>query len=100
MASIPRELMDEFYQLHKAAMKNRDFERANAFSSAEDTVNSWLHGRSPATVLSLCKNTFVSLSEDARMPENVRSAYTEAVAVTEAVAAKHGLELVTDPSTA
>jgi hypothetical protein len=97
MASIPKLLMDEFYSMNRDALKEEQYDRAQAFSSAENAVNNVMHGLQPALVLSLVKATLSSLTTEESLPEAEREAFAEAVIVVDIFAEQYNLELVENP---
>lgn len=96
MASIPKELMDEFHSMAvKAREENWRSSRGIVFDNAEGMVNNFLHGRPPAEVLSLTKKAFERTITDTRIPldEEEKDAYREAIAVIDTFAELYELTL-------
>lgn len=95
MASIPKELMDEFHSMALKAREDEGYVRGMVFNNAEGMVNNFLHGRPPAEVLSLTKKAFESTIVDERIPldEEEKDAYREAIAVIEVFADLYELTL-------
>jgi hypothetical protein len=95
MASIPKELMDEFHSMAVKAREDDSYLRGIVFNNAEGMVNNFLHGRPPAEVLSLTKKAFESTIVDERIPldEEEKDAYREAIAIIDTFAELYELTL-------
>lgn len=95
MASIPKELMDEFHSMALKARENEGYVRSMVFDNAEGMVNNFLHGRPAAEVLSLTKKAFESTIADERIPldDEEKDAYREAIAIIDTFAELYELNL-------
>lgn len=95
MASIPKELMDEFHSMALKAREDDSYLRGIVFDNAEGMVNNFLHGRPAAEVLSLTKKAFESTIADTRIPldEEEKDAYREAITVIDTFAELYELTL-------
>jgi len=78
MASITYQLMTDFYAENKAALAVNNFDRANAFSDAENMVNNFLHGHTPGDCLRLTKVALAPKEGDGRT-EGEKEALQEAI---------------------
>jgi hypothetical protein len=83
MASIGYLLMNEFHAEAKAEKARGNFDRAFIFDHAENTVNNFLHGRTPSECLSLVKNVLANPPREIELNDAELAAYADAVIIAE-----------------